>query len=180
MLQPSFNMDPAALAAMFGLTPADVQFQLAHLHETERPLIMGAVGSLATLATIAVLLRIFVRWRNKTGFKADDYAIFVALVGICHAELNRSMVMLTMRQILTWGSFISFYYRMLSPIILVTRLNNANGKPETRDLGLGIHIIAFTPKMIHGFGRVRDLKPDGVFKTSADSAVIWIAGVLCQ
>lgn len=72
----------AAIAAKYHLTPAEVQYELAHLGETKAPSIMAAMGSFSTLATIAILLRILVRWRNKSGFKADDYTIFVAFVSI--------------------------------------------------------------------------------------------------
>lgn len=103
----------AAIAAKYHLTPAEVQYELAHLGETKAPSIMAAMGSFSTLATIAILLRILVRWRNKSGFKADDYTIFVAFI-------------------LSWGSFVSFYY-------------------QTRLAGLGMHVLAITPTMIHNF-----------------------------
>lgn len=49
-----------AAAGISGLTPAEVQYEVDHLDKNEQPLIMGAVGSLSTLATLSVLL--FVGW----------------------------------------------------------------------------------------------------------------------
>lgn len=85
VFEPSFRMSAAiaAVAAKYHLTPAEIQYELAHLGETKAPSIIAAIGSFSALATIAILLRILVRWRNKNGFKADDYTIFVAFVGIC-------------------------------------------------------------------------------------------------
>lgn len=53
---------------------------------------MAANGVFSALATVSVLLRIWVRWRKKNEFKADDYTIFIALI-------------------LTWCSFVLNYYR---------------------------------------------------------------------
>lgn len=56
--------------------------------------------------------------------------------------------------------------------MLLTQLNIADDRPETRLAGLGMHVLAITPTMIHNFTKVRDSKPDGARKTSADSTVI--------
>lgn len=104
-------MDRTDLAATFGLSSEEVQYELTHLNETKRPSILAAVGSCSALATISILLRVFVRWRNKNEFKADDYSVFIAFI-------------------LSWGSFVAFYY-------------------QTTYGGLGNHILAVTPKMEH-------------------------------
>lgn len=67
---------------IYGFTPAEVQYQLTHPDETKGPIIMAAVGTFSALATISVMLRIWVRKANKNPFQADDYTIFIALVGI--------------------------------------------------------------------------------------------------
>lgn len=83
-LPPLFDMATPAeigpIAKVLGLSPAEVQYELAHLDETKEPSIMAAVGTVSALATISVLLRVWVRRRKKNRFMADDYAIFVALV----------------------------------------------------------------------------------------------------
>lgn len=68
--------------ATYSFTPAEVQYQLAHRDETKGPMILGVSGTFATLAAISVMLRIWVRRLNRNGFQADDYTIFIALVGI--------------------------------------------------------------------------------------------------
>lgn len=114
-----------------GFTPAEIQYQLSHLDETKVPIIMGAVGAFTTLATIAVFLRILVRRLKKNKYQADDYTLFIAFVSIYRGELGHCTSMLIPRQILTWGSFVTFYYSMLSEAMLLIQLERANSK--TRD-----------------------------------------------
>lgn len=104
-------MDNAALAAKFGLSLEEAQYELAHLDESKRPTILAALGSCSALATLSIMLRIFVRWRNKNEFKTDDYTVFIAFVRIEPGISNYQMLMLTVRQILSWGEFAAFYYR---------------------------------------------------------------------
>lgn len=67
---------------IYGFTPAEVQYQLTHPDETKGPIIMAVVGTFSALATISVILRIWVRAANKNPFQADDYTLFIAFVGI--------------------------------------------------------------------------------------------------
>lgn len=59
---------------------ADIAYQKAHINETRAPSIVAAVAVLSALSTIAIVLRVFVRWHMKSGFKTDDYTIFSAWV----------------------------------------------------------------------------------------------------
>lgn len=52
--------------------------------------------------------------------------------------------------------------------MLLARFTNVDNMLETRYGGLGMHILAFTPKMEHTFNIVRDSKPDEAFGISAD------------
>lgn len=62
------------------LSPADIAYQLAHIHEDKRTQAITALVVLSVLATIAVALKFAIRWRLRAGFQADDYAIVLALV----------------------------------------------------------------------------------------------------
>lgn len=64
-----------------GLTDEEAAYQLAHLNESKGPSIIASVVVLALLATIAIALRLAVRWRTKVGFEVDDYLIVLAGVG---------------------------------------------------------------------------------------------------
>ncbi|MCJ1463353.1 hypothetical protein MMC07_001960 [Pseudocyphellaria aurata] len=77
--------------AATGFTEEEVAYQLAHINETKAPSIIAAVAVLSVLATIAIMLRVLVRWYMKSGFQADDYTIFCAWI-------------------LCWGSFVCVYY----------------------------------------------------------------------
>lgn len=63
-----------------GLTDEEAAYQLAHIRDTKAPSIITSVVILSVLATIAVTLRLLVRWRTKVGFGADDYLITIAAV----------------------------------------------------------------------------------------------------
>lgn len=68
----------------------NIDYQLAHIHETRANTLIAACASLSVLASIAIFLRILVRWRTRAAFKADDYTIFVTLVCFeTHAGFGR-------------------------------------------------------------------------------------------
>lgn len=102
------------IAKALGLSPAEIEYELAHLDETKEPSIMAAVGTVSALATISVLLRIWVRRRKKNKFLADDHAIFVALVSFCRGKFVHWILTWRMPQILSWTNFVAIYYRMTS------------------------------------------------------------------
>lgn len=66
----------------------EAAYQTAHIHESKRPNIIVAISVLTTLSTVAIFLRIYVRWSTRLGFQADDYTIFAAGVSI-HKTLFR-------------------------------------------------------------------------------------------
>ena len=61
---------------------ADLAYQTAHIHEDKRPLTVTALAILSVLSTMAVILKLGIRWRMRAGFKEDDYTIILALVYI--------------------------------------------------------------------------------------------------
>lgn len=66
---------------------ADIAYQEAHINETRAPSIIAAIAVLSVLSTVAIVLRVFVRWHMKSGFKTDDYTIFGAWVYISYDEI---------------------------------------------------------------------------------------------
>lgn len=61
-----------------GLTDEEAVYQLAHLSDTKAPSIITSVVILVVLSTVAVGLRLLMRWKTKVGFGADDYLIIIA------------------------------------------------------------------------------------------------------
>ena len=61
-----------------GLTDEEAAYQLAHLDDTKAPSIIASVVILALLATIAVGIRLVIRWRTRVGFGPDDYTVVLA------------------------------------------------------------------------------------------------------
>lgn len=75
-------VDPL-IAAVFGPAPAGLDFA-----GDRRPGDNAAVIVLIAIATIAVGLRIVVRFMQQSSFKADDYAIMLALVSFILSILH--------------------------------------------------------------------------------------------
>lgn len=69
-------VDPL-IVAVFGPAPVGLD-----LSGDRRPGDNAAVIVLIAIATIAVALRIVVRFMQQSSFKADDYVIMLALVGL--------------------------------------------------------------------------------------------------
>lgn len=68
------DIDPLILA-LFGSPPADID-----LNDDQRFGNDVSVTVLLVIAALGVSLRLAARMVRKSGFKADDYAIFLALV----------------------------------------------------------------------------------------------------
>lgn len=64
----------------FGLSPEDVAYQTAHIHDNRRPALTATISVLSALSSIAVLLRLAIRWRTSVGIGADDILIVIAWV----------------------------------------------------------------------------------------------------
>lgn len=62
------------------LTPEDIAYQVAHIHEDKRPSTVAGLAILSAVSTIAVFSKFAIRWRTRSGFKTDDYTIALALV----------------------------------------------------------------------------------------------------
>lgn len=63
-------------------SPADLAYQTAHIHEDKRPSTVAALAILSALSTMAVILKLGIRWRTRAGFKEDDYTVILDLVYI--------------------------------------------------------------------------------------------------
>lgn len=62
------------------LSPEDIAYQVAHIHEDKRASTIAVVAILSIVSTIAVVLKVAIQWRTRAGLKADDYTIILALV----------------------------------------------------------------------------------------------------
>ncbi|MCJ1463320.1 hypothetical protein MMC07_001927 [Pseudocyphellaria aurata] len=60
------------------ISAEQVAYQTAHIHESRRPNVIAAISVLTALSTLAIFLRIHVRWSTGLGFQADDHTIFAA------------------------------------------------------------------------------------------------------
>ena len=65
---------------MASLSPSDVRYQNAHIHDNKSTEIIVACGICLTAAYSAVILRFVSRRVGKTPLEADDYTIVAALV----------------------------------------------------------------------------------------------------
>ncbi len=57
-------------------------YQLLHASDDRRKVLFVSTACMMFVGTMAVILRLIARRRNKGRFCADDYAILVALVGV--------------------------------------------------------------------------------------------------
>ena len=120
------------------MSPEQVAYQTAHIHEDKRINILAAVSILSALSTLAILLRIYVRRKTRAGFHADDHLIFAAGVSVNQAlfvldlepETDRSLARLCVH-LLRYISPSSFSREDRS-WLMVTEATN----------GLGLHLIA--------------------------------------
>ncbi|KAL8944881.1 MAG: hypothetical protein Q9216_000171 [Gyalolechia sp. 2 TL-2023] len=71
------------------MTPAELQYQQEHIHEDRGSEVVGAVITVAILATVAVTLRFMSRKHMKVAISWDDYLMIPALVlalGLCFID----------------------------------------------------------------------------------------------
>lgn len=61
-------------------TPQDIQYQWQHVRDNKVASCYGAAGSMAFLASLAVLVRLMCRRRLRLKLSYDDYLIIFALV----------------------------------------------------------------------------------------------------
>ena len=104
--QLSFNMSLSGLQ----FSPADLAYQSAHIHEDKRPSTVAAVAVLSVLSTMAVTLKLGIRWRMRAGFKEDDYTIILALVDIHPQIFIPCFHLLNSKQVFGWINFITCLY----------------------------------------------------------------------
>lgn len=64
----------------FNISPEAFDYQNAHINEDRGPALLAVLSILVSLSTIAVLLRVIIRWRTRVGFGADDFCVLVAWV----------------------------------------------------------------------------------------------------
>lgn len=70
------------------MSPEQVAYQTAHIHEDKRPNIRAAISSLTALSTLAIFLRVYVRCSTRAGLHADDYTILAAGVSVIQTLLG--------------------------------------------------------------------------------------------
>lgn len=151
-----------------GFSDAEVAYQLAHITETKAPSIIAAAAVLTVLATIAVVLRFYVRWHMKSGVKADDYTIFCAWVYIKPTmnglgnvtKLEADTVLGIVRVCLLWYNPSHHFVTLL--------IANSTGI-ETR-CGLGKHALATTPEQLTGLLKVKGC-PRACFDAATNNTI---------
>ena len=62
------------------LSPTEIEYELAHIHDNRSPDIVISAAICISLAIIAVALRLFARRLSKVKILADDYTTICALV----------------------------------------------------------------------------------------------------
>jgi hypothetical protein len=72
MADPFTNMPPEQVAS--------IQYQLRHIDDDRRGVIIGACWALWVLAVIAMGFRFYAKCMIRSGFKAEDGMIVLALV----------------------------------------------------------------------------------------------------
>ena len=80
------------------LDGAEILYQLAHSLDDRRAQLVVTNSVLFSLATVAVGLRLWARYRIKAGFQMDDYLMIVAMVRnqtttLCFGELHFNLAM---------------------------------------------------------------------------------------
>jgi len=67
------------------LTPAEISYQQAHIHQNKGPVLIGVASMFIVLCTLAVIGRVYARVLLKAKFAADDYFTLLSwffLVGL--------------------------------------------------------------------------------------------------
>ncbi|CAD6572261.1 MAG: hypothetical protein ASARMPRED_005213 [Alectoria sarmentosa] len=68
------------------ISPAEIEYELAHVHDNRAPNIVISTAICIALAITAVLMRLLARRLSKSRILADDYMIFFALI-ICMGQV---------------------------------------------------------------------------------------------
>ena len=65
---------------MAQLSPAEIQYEVEHIHQNRAPDIIASYVTCLSLACIAVVLRFVARRISRASLQADDMTILAALV----------------------------------------------------------------------------------------------------
>ena len=68
------------MSTPFGLPPAEVAYQEAHIHQDKGPMVIGVSIALIALTSATVVLRFIARWIRQLPWGLDDYFLIPALV----------------------------------------------------------------------------------------------------
>ena len=75
-------------------SPADIEYQVAHISDDQGPDVLAAFSVNFTLACTAVILRLAARKACKVKLLADDYFVLAALVR-CISDIHCMELMLS-------------------------------------------------------------------------------------
>ncbi len=75
-----FYLSLDAVKMPSSLSPAEIKYELAHIHESRAPNIVISSTICISLAITAVILRLLARRLSKVKILADDYMMIFALV----------------------------------------------------------------------------------------------------
>lgn len=95
------------------LTPQQLQFQMNHLHDSQRPAIVSSAIIMITVTTLAVWFRLAIRKYKKIPFWWDDwlcliawpFAILGAVLALANQSLGHHIWSLTPSEILEYCNF---------------------------------------------------------------------------
>ncbi|MCJ1269870.1 hypothetical protein MMC22_009763 [Lobaria immixta] len=68
------------MAHHFNMSPEAMEYQAAHINDDKRPATLAILSVLVSLSSIAIFLRLTIRWRSGPGFGADDFCVFIAWI----------------------------------------------------------------------------------------------------
>lgn len=89
IFQPGSCLTYAVQFLSMAISPEQVAYQRAHIHESKTSGLIGSTAALTAVATVLVFARFVARRHAKLGLKADDYLILLALVSTSpHAIVN--------------------------------------------------------------------------------------------
>lgn len=135
------------------ISPAELEYQLAHINQNLGPTIIGFCAMLLAISSIAVRLRLYAKTLTSSGLGVDDYLIVAALV--------RSVLQITIcTHILT-----DHYVTVLSVVIFseITTCadilpyvhTDSDQRPPACAYGFGKHAAALTPELGRKISKVK-------------------------
>lgn len=92
------------------IPPDQLEYYERHASDNQQPNLIATIILCLALPCIAVFLRFIARWRTRASYKADDWLILLALVGILRpARTPRMMRCFSDRHIASIGRYVDHH-----------------------------------------------------------------------